>query len=141
MMIYIRREMKKIVHWLGQLLLYASIYLLCLSAHAEDVFLLQIKPARCIALHEGQMCYQVVKVNWQADAADTYCLYKQDNKTPVTCWENQSAGKTVYEFEGDVTTRFFLLRKRDAKPVAEFTFEVAWVYDAKSHRESHWRIF
>ena len=103
--------------------------------------LLLIKPARCIALHERQVCYQKLTINWRADSADTYCLFQQDNKVPLLCWENLASGKGSYEFESNVTQKFILLRKRDAKPIAEFSVEVAWVYDLNSHRESHWRIF
>lgn len=132
--------MKIILRRLRCMVLSVFLYSLCTVTQADDGFL-QIKPNRCIALHEGQVCYQTLKINWKADVEDVYCLYQQDNKAPLICWENQSAGKGVYEFEGSATSKFFLLRKRDAKPVAEFTLEVAWVYDAKSHRESHWRIF
>lgn len=134
------KDMKIVSRNMRRVLLAIFSYWLCALAQADDT-LLQIKPNRCIALHEGQVCYQTLKITWNADAADTYCLYQQENKTPLICWENQLAGKGVYDFEGSATSKFFLLRKRDAKPVAEFTVEVAWVYDAKSHRESHWRIF
>jgi hypothetical protein len=103
--------------------------------------ILRIKPTRCIALHEGQTCYQTLKVEWQADAVDSYCLYQQDNKTPVLCWENLASARGSYEFESDSTRKFILMRKRDNKILAESSVEVAWVYDSRSRRESHWRIF
>jgi len=106
-----------------------------------DANQLQIKPSRCIALHQGQVCYQSLSIHWQTDAADSYCLYQSDNKAPLLCWENVASGTGAIEFESSSTANFQLVRKRDAKPVAEFTVEVAWVYDASSHRESHWRIF
>lgn len=102
---------------------------------------LHIKPARCIALHEGQVCYQKLSISWQVEQADNYCLQQQDNKVLLICWENIASGRWVYEFEGARTQKFILIRKRDDKPMAEFSLEVAWVYDARSHRESHWKIF
>jgi len=102
---------------------------------------LKIKPTRCIALHEGQVCYQTLTISWTADLADTYCLYQQTNKAPLMCWENVASGKVRYEFEGNASQKFVLSRKQDNKPIAEFTLEVAWVYDASSRRESHWRVF
>lgn len=119
------------------------------NAHAQTSALppqsaeavLRIKPARCIALHEGQTCYQTLKVEWQADIPDGYCLYQQDNKSPLLCWDNLAAARGSYEFESDSTRKFILIRKRDNKAVAEFSVEVAWVYDSRSRRESHWRIF
>ena len=108
--------------------------------YAGDNYLL-IKPARCIALHQGQTCYQKLSISWQADAVETYCLYAPENKLPHLCWENLAQGKGVFEFEGSTTQKLILMRKRDAKPIADFTIQVAWVYDSSSRRESHWRIF
>lgn len=116
----------------------------CCSALADTAApdnILRIKPARCIALHQGQVCYQTLKIEWQADVEDSYCLYQQDNKTPLLCWDNMAAGRGSYEFEGASTRKFILVRKRDNKALAEVPVEVAWVYDSSSRRESHWRIF
>jgi hypothetical protein len=114
--------------------------LLSLIAHADSDQLM-IKPNRCIALHEGQVCYQTLKFEWKTQVADTYCLYQQDNKAPLLCWDMHQQARGTLEFESAKTQVFSLQRKRDAKVMAEFTVEVAWVYDASSHRESHWRIF
>jgi len=106
-----------------------------------DQNLLSVKPSRCIALHEGQVCYQTLSISWQADRVDSYCLYQQDIKTPLMCWESLAVKKWNYEFESKTTQKFILVRKQDAKLIAEASIEVAWVYDASSRRESHWRIF
>ncbi len=102
---------------------------------------LNIKPSRCIALHEGQVCYQTLKIHWVAAQQDTYCLHVQGENTPLLCWENSTTGSGRYEFESNKTQQFLLLRKRDGKLVSSFSIEVAWVYDANSHRKSHWRVF
>lgn len=144
MIIFKCKDMKKLSH---KLLLILSAILSIAStianvsiAHADENQL-HIKPTRCIALHEGQVCYQTLNISWKAEIADTYCLYQQDNKTPLVCWDNLASGKWSYEFEGATTQKFMLLRKQDAKQIAEVSIEVAWVYDASSKRESHWRIF
>jgi hypothetical protein len=123
------------------LTLLGALALISTSLARANESLLKIKPTRCIALHEGQVCYQKLNISWQADLADSYCLYQQNNKTPLMCWENVAVGKWSYEFEGATTQKFMLLRKQDAKQIAEVSIEVAWVYDASSKRESHWRVF
>ncbi len=123
------------------LTLLGALALISTSLARANESLLKIKPTRCIALHEGQVCYQKLNISWQADLADSYCLYQQNNKTPLMCWENVAAGKWSYEFEGATTQKLMLLRKQDAKQIAEVSIEVAWVYDASSKRESHWRVF
>lgn len=125
-----------LVAWLS----YAHAQTAGLPLQSAEV-VLHIKPARCIALHEGQTCYQTLKIEWQAGISDGYCLYQQDNKSPLLCWDNLAAGYGNYEFESDNTRKFTLIRKRDNKAVAEFSVEVAWVYDSRSRRDSHWRIF
>lgn len=131
-------EMKKLSGGLALLLLsLAAVHVVAEPDEAQ----LQIKPARCIALHEGQVCYQTLTVTWRARVEDTYCLFQQDNKVPIQCWENTATGKATLELESSSSRQFFLQRKRDNKNLAEFTVEVAWVYDASTHRESHWRIF
>ena len=126
--------------WLHRLMcLY--VLLITFHVHAVENAQLNIKPTRCIALHEGQVCYQKINISWKTDSADHYCLHLQDNKVPLTCWDNLSSAKWSYEFEGNTTQKFMLIRKQDSKQVAEVSIEVAWVYDSSSRRESHWRIF
>ena len=134
------RDIKSSVRWLSAIVWLLSAAYVQAQTETDDV-VLQIKPARCIALHEGQVCYQTLNINWHASSVDNYCLYQQDNKSPVMCWDNLASGKGSYDFESNSTRKFFMVRKRDAKQLAEFSVEVAWVYDASTHRESHWRIF
>jgi hypothetical protein len=102
---------------------------------------LKVKPTRCIALHEGQTCYQTLKMMWSTSVADSYCFLEKNRPSPSICWDNVAAGKGTFEFSGIMSSEFLLIRKRDSKIMAEVNVEVAWVYDAKSHRKSHWRIF
>lgn len=118
---------------------FGAIVLFASGAHADGN--LHIKPARCIALHEGQVCYQTLNIQWSAETAETYCLYQFGETNPLICWDDRAKGTGSYEFENNKSQKFILVRKRDAQVIAEFTVEVAWVYDASSHRESHWRIF
>jgi Protein of unknown function (DUF3019) len=110
------------------------------GANATEA-LLQIKPARCIALHEGQLCYQTLKIQWETSNADNYCLYQQGSSSPLVCWDNVAQATEKYEFESSTSQKFVLIRKSDAQVVADFIVTVAWVYDANTHRENHWRIF
>jgi Protein of unknown function (DUF3019) len=106
-----------------------------------DAAQLTVKPARCIALHEGQTCYQTLKMMWSTSVADSYCFLEKNRPSPSICWDDAATGKGTFEFSGITSSEFQLIRKRDSKIMAEFNVEVAWVYDASSHRMSHWRIF
>lgn len=100
-----------------------------------------IKPARCIALHEGQVCYQTLRIEWFASTADHFCVKRRDSDALLMCWENSSRGQFQYEFSANTKTEFVLIRKQDAQALATAVEEVAWVYNASSRRESHWRVF
>ena len=135
-------RMQKIVCPSFGFLFFALIFSLCNCSVAwGNESQLQIKPARCIALHEGQVCYQTLHIIWQADIVDNYCLYQQGDNTPLLCWENVAGGAGSVEFANNTSAKLLLVRKRDGQAIAEFMMEVAWVYDAGSHRESHWRVF
>ncbi len=122
------------------------VFCLCLfailtkTAFAEENRL-SLKPARCVALHEGQRCYQTVSITWHTAIKETLCIYQQNVSEPLTCWDNQDSGTMKIDFEESSTTTFYLQRMQDNKVLSEVAFEVAWVYDTRSHRDSHWRIF
>ena len=121
-------------------LLFIFLFSISSPASAEPLAL-QIKPTKCIALHEGQECYQTLKISWQADAADEYCLISPERKDPWHCWSAMQSARLELEFENANSQIFKLVRTRDQKILGEVTIEVAWVYKADSHRESHWRVF
>lgn len=101
---------------------------------------LLLTPARCVALHQGQTCYQQVQISWSTSLAGNYCLYQQDQVLPLRCWQGQTQGNVEYEFAGETSQQ---LQLRDAEKIliAESTLEVAWVYKASSRRKTHWRLF
>jgi hypothetical protein len=102
---------------------------------------LQLKPQRCVALHQGQMCYQSVQLSWRAQQAGHYCIYQQKAETPVYCWRGVAAGQYQYEFASDASLEFQLVNAQTKIPLATATLEVAWVYKANTRRKTHWRLF
>ncbi len=118
-------------------LTYAAVADEAASAAAQ----LQLKPQRCVALHQGQMCYQSVQLFWRAPQAGHYCLYQQSAETPIHCWQNVAAGQFQYEFASDTSLDLQLVNVQDNKILATATLEVAWVYKANTRRKTHWRLF
>lgn len=109
-------------------------------AVAEAV-LLQLKPSRCVALHQGQMCYQTIQLLWSAPQAGNYCLYQQDVEQPLHCWQNVNAGEYRYEFSSDTSVQLQLVNSQTKTVVAQTGLEVAWVYKTNTRRQTHWRLF
>lgn len=102
---------------------------------------LQLKPNRCVALHQGQACYQKIQLSWRAPQAGNYCLYQQHTEAPLYCWKNVAAGEYQYEFASDTSTQLQLVNIQTKTTVATAALEVAWVYKANTRRKTHWRIF
>lgn len=102
---------------------------------------LQPKPNRCVALHQGQVCYQDIVLFWQADHASEYCLYQQQAEQPLHCWRAVTSGQYSYAFASDSSVKLQLVNTQTKTVVAETLVEVAWVYKANTRRKTHWRLF
>lgn len=109
------------------------------TAVAEPTSLL-LTPARCVALHQGQVCYQRVQISWSSFAAGNYCVYLEEQAQPLHCWQDQTQGTFMLEFASD-SSRLLQLKNAQQKIVAEAGMEVAWVYKANTRRKTHWRLF
>lgn len=112
------------------------------SAVAQDnESSLTLKPNRCVALHQGQVCYQEVVFQWDAlDAQYNYCIVELNVARPLYCWLGGRAGRFVYDFGSDKSSRFQLQRD-NGSVVAELEIVVAWVYKGRQKRNSGWRLF
>lgn len=110
------------------------------TMHA-DTAQLQLKPTRCVALHQGQVCYQTIQLSWSANQQGNYCLYNQYDDTPVYCWQDAAAGQYQYEFASDSSVELQLLNMQTKTPVAIATIDIAWVYKTNTRRKTHWRLF
>jgi len=111
------------------------------DAPAAAAALLQLKPNRCVALHQGQVCYQTVQLFWSAPQAGVYCLYQQHSEQPLHCWQDVNAGEYRYEFASDASVQLHLVNEQTKNIVAQAGLQVAWVYKSNTRRETHWRLF
>jgi hypothetical protein len=124
----------------------ALLLLGCTQIHAEELpstheaASVLLTPARCVALHQGQVCYQRVQISWSSSVVDNYCIYQENLTNPLHCWQQQNQGTLVYEFASD-DSRLLQLKNSRQQTIAESTLEVAWVYKANTRRKTHWRLF
>lgn len=111
------------------------------NAPAAEAVLLQLKPNRCVALHQGQVCYQDVQLHWSTPQAGHYCLYQQNIAQPLHCWQSVNAGEYRYEFASNASVQLQLVDAQTKMVIAQAGVEVAWVYKANTRRQTHWRLF
>ena len=110
--------------------------------HAEPTnALLTIKPQKCVALRQGSVCYQDLKINWHASASDNYCLFIKDNNKPLQCWHDAITGKTRIEFESNKSLTYIIKKQNEKEALSNATVEVKWVYRKKRELSKGWRMF
>ena len=101
---------------------------------------LNLKPAKCVSLHQGQVCYANIELNWRNAQNDNYCLFSSTQTAPLKCWQNAYNGS----FEGEISSKanviFTLAKRTDPSPLATAEMKIAWVYKKKRASVS-WRVF
>ena len=102
---------------------------------------LKVSPERCVALREGQICYQNIVLDWQTVNKGNYCLFFKDNSRPLRCWSNLNQAQFKMDFQSKQSKRFVLKTKDSARGVASVEVSVAWVYGNKKRRRASWRLF
>lgn len=106
---------------------------------------LTLTPERCVAMNEGQACYQTVIVRWQSNKLADYCLYLQNEPDPIVCWPDARQGRARFEFASE-TSMTYQLRMTTAtgdlsQALAQATLTVSWVYGDSKKRRNSWRLF
>jgi hypothetical protein len=109
------------------------------AANAEAGFTVQ--PDKCIALHQGQVCYQDLEFNWQTPAGAEYCLYEVSQPQAVVCWTGEQLRSHNFEFASAASTLYQIRMMGSDVVLSEVTVEVAWVYRANRKSFTRWRLF
>lgn len=102
---------------------------------------LSISPERCVALREGQVCYQNIVLKWQTQHKGNFCLYFEDAKISQHCWSQSNQGVYEMDFQSSESRRFVLRAKESTTEIAGVDMIVAWVYGNKKRRRASWRLF
>jgi hypothetical protein len=102
---------------------------------------LNLSPSRCIALHQGQACSQVIDVRWQLPSAQAVCLWETTQNTRLICWESATQGHFRWTFKADAPRQLQLRSHDDSRVLVDAWVDVAWVYKSNTRRQSQWRLF
>lgn len=102
---------------------------------------LSIKPNRCVALHEGQDCYQGIVIRWRSEKVGRYCLSHGESQAELKCWDKGNVGVFHYDFQSNKSVSFLLTRMPEGTLIATADMQVAWVYKAPKRQRMHWRLF
>jgi len=111
------------------------------DASNEKATYLTVSPERCVALRQGQICYQNIVLKWQTNNKGDYCLSVEGSNKPLRCWSNFYQGRFEMDFQSKQSRRFVLSAKNNSAEIAGAEVIVAWVYSNKKRRRTSWRLF
>ena len=101
---------------------------------------LEAKPSRCVALHEGQVCYLNLVVSWNSKEQGDYCLYEKDTDQVLQCWREANQGDYRIDFQSDRSVVYLLRNEGNTGITVETVVTVSWVYNSNT-RKTNWRLF
>ncbi|MGJ8678845.1 DUF3019 domain-containing protein [Paraglaciecola sp.] len=111
------------------------------SAINQSMMQLSITPERCVALRQGQTCYQQVQFNWRNSNKGDFCLIDTNQNTTLQCWTQKTNGQLNYDFQAQQSRSYVMRAKDSSIDLALQKITVAWVYKSSKRPKASWRLF
>ena len=102
---------------------------------------LDVTPERCVALRQGQTCYQEVAFNWRQSKKGNYCLVELSTLQVLQCWQEVNSGKFEWDFQSSESLEFALRNQDKAENLAATRITVSWVFKSSKRPKSSWKLF
>jgi hypothetical protein len=102
---------------------------------------LVVSPKRCVALRQGQTCYQEVTFKWQQLQIGDYCLVELPTQEVLKCWQQSRSGEFDFDFQYSQSTIFALRKEGHQQNVSETPITVSWVFKSSKRPKSSWKLF
>ena len=103
--------------------------------------ILKVSPERCVALRQGQTCYQLVTFSWQQAQVGNYCLVELSTNKALQCWQQAQLGVFELDFQSRENKEFALRQQGQDENIATTVVTVAWVYKSSKRPKSNWKLF
>jgi hypothetical protein len=100
-----------------------------------------VSPQRCVALRQGQTCYQEVTFSWRLAQKENVCLINLLNKQVLKCWQNTEQGKFDLDFQSTQSTDFVLRAEKQDIDLSTTHITVSWVFKSSKRPKSSWKLF
>ncbi len=98
------------------------------------------KPASCVALHKGQLCFQKIQFTWQPVDQKIYCLYTDGEMTELYC-SDSGVSQYTHDYASESFQMFTLRVANTDEVVASVKVSTSWVYRTGRRSSSGWRLF
>jgi hypothetical protein len=110
-------------------------------ASSDTPFIFKVSPERCVALRQGQTCYQLVTFSWQYVQEGNYCLVALSTSKVLQCWQQTNVGLFELDFQSSENQEFALRRQGQDENIATALVTVAWVFKSSKRPKSNWKLF
>jgi len=100
-----------------------------------------VSPQRCVALRQGQTCYQEVTFSWRLAQKENVCLINLLTKQVLKCWQNTEQGKFDLDFQSTQSTDFVLRAEKQDIDLSTTHITVSWVFKSSKRPKSSWKLF
>ena len=111
------------------------------KAATPEQFGFTAQPDLCIALHQGQVCYQQVTFTWNTPAMGEYCLYQLEQPEALTCWNGNQQSSYDIDFASSSSLTYQIRVQGQEAVLSQVVVEVSWVYRATRKSFTRWRLF
>jgi hypothetical protein len=98
-------------------------------------------PQRCVALRQGQTCYQEVTFHWHQSQKGNYCLVELSTMDVLQCWQQTQSGKFEWDFQSSESQDFALRNQDKTENLAMTNITVSWVFKSSKRPKSSWKLF
>jgi hypothetical protein len=122
----------------------ACTFSLCLTSLVnanESQYGLTVSPKRCVALRQGQICYQEVTFEWQQTLTRNYCLVELPTQEVLKCWQQVQKGSFDFDFQYNQSTNFALREQGKDQNLSIVPITVSWVFKSSKRPKSSWKLF
>jgi len=102
---------------------------------------LHVTPERCVALRQGQTCYQEVTFTWRQSQKGNYCLVELSTMQVLQCWQQVNSGKFEWDFQSSESREFALRNQDTTENLAASRITVSWVFKSSKRPKSSWKLF
>ena len=111
------------------------------ATNNQDKIGLHVTPERCVALRQGQTCYQEVTFTWRQSQQGNYCLIALSTMEVLQCWQQANSGKFEWDFQSPESQEFVLRIQDQSNNLSVTPITVSWVFKSSKRPKSSWKLF
>ena len=101
-----------------------------------------IKPNLCILSEGERLCQDTLLIKWNSDTPRNLCLYQNNKRLPLRCWEGETRGEHYVEISVSQNVDFQLREIGEKDLVAKSEFQVLQDNTKYRHRRRNaWSFF